>query len=105
MIFISYSREDVELKDTLVRHLQALADAQGGITVWDDRQILTGEDWHTEIEAALNAATEAVLLISIDFLNSTFIKESELPRLLARREEEGLRVFPVLARPTNWSMY
>jgi class 3 adenylate cyclase len=104
MIFISYSHADEALKDRVVRHLQALTDTTG-VSVWDDRQISTGREWPREIETALAAAGAAVLLLSVDFLNSRFIKESELPRLLARREREGLRVFPVVARPCNWKMY
>lgn len=72
---------------------------------WEDKQIATGEDWLREIESALTKARAAVLLISVDFLNSGFIKASEVPRLLARREREGLRIFPVLARPCNWKLY
>ena len=101
MIFISYSHVDEVLKDWVVRHLQVLADA-AGVSVWEDRQISTGQEWSREIETALSTASAAVLLLSVDFLNSRFIKESELPKLLARREKEGLRVFPILARPCNW---
>ena len=104
MIFISYSHVDEVLKDRVVRHLQVLADATG-VSVWEDRQISTGQEWSREIETALSTASAAVLLLSVDFLNSRFIKESELPKLLARREKEGLRVFPILARPCNWKMY
>ncbi len=104
MIFISYSHADEAVKDRLVRHLQALSDARG-ISVWQDRQIATGQEWLREITAALDAASAAVLLVSVDFLNSRFIKDSELPTLLARREREGLRVFPLVARPCNWKLY
>ncbi|MEO8188445.1 MAG: TIR domain-containing protein, partial [Burkholderiaceae bacterium] len=104
MIFVSYSHSDEALKNRVVRHLQALTDSSC-VSVWDDRRIATGQEWLREIETALVTARAAVLLISVDFLNSRFIKESELPKLLARLEKEGLKVFPVLARPCNWKMY
>lgn len=104
MIFISYSHADEIYKDRVIRHLQALKDTSG-ISVWEDRRIATGREWLHEIEKALTTAQAAVLLISVDFLNSKFINESEIPKLLMRREAEGLKVFPVLVRPCNWKMY
>ena len=104
MIFVSYSHRDEALKDRVISHLQALTDS-AGVSVWDDRKIRTGQEWLAEIESALAKSRAAVLLISVEFLNSVFIKECEIPRLLANREREGLRVFPVLARPCNWKMY
>jgi hypothetical protein len=44
----------------------------------------------------------ALLLISTDFLNSTFIRGTEMPRLLARRQDQGLRIIPVFVRPCAW---
>jgi hypothetical protein len=55
-----------------------------------------------EIEAALNRATVAVLLISPGFLNSRFIHDTEVPRLLERRTAEGVRVIPVFVHPCAW---
>jgi class 3 adenylate cyclase len=104
MIFISYSHSDEVLKDRVIRHLQAVTDSTG-IAIWDDRQISTGQEWKQKIETALATARAAVLLISADFLSSQFIKESELPVLLSRREKEGLKVFPILSQPCNWQMY
>jgi hypothetical protein len=47
-------------------------------------------------------ASVAVLLVSADFLTSDFILGKEVPRLLKRRDEQGLRVFPVIVRPRAW---
>ena len=103
MIFVSYSHGDEVLKDRYAPPSSACRRCRRlGL---DDRQISTGQEWTREIETALSTASAAVLLLSVDFLNSRFIKESELPKLLARREREGLRVFPILARPCNWKMY
>lgn len=44
----------------------------------------------------------AVLLISADFLTSAFIRRTEIPRLLERRQTEGLRVIPLFIRPCAW---
>jgi hypothetical protein len=43
-----------------------------------------------------------VLLISKDFLNSKFVRETEVPRLLERRRSESLRIIPLIVRPCAW---
>ena len=55
-----------------------------GLEVWVDRVIATGREWRPEIEAAIARADVALLLVSSDFLASTFIVEQELPALVAR---------------------
>ncbi|HZF12924.1 MAG TPA: TIR domain-containing protein, partial [Thermoanaerobaculia bacterium] len=98
---MSYSHRDEDWKDLLVQHLRVL-EAQGALTVWDDRRIAAGEGWRAEIEAALHQAAVAVLLISADFLASAFIRGTEVPRLLERRQAEGLVVVPLIVRPCAW---
>jgi formylglycine-generating enzyme required for sulfatase activity len=98
-IFISYSHRDEEWKDLLVEHLGVLGDQ---VRAWNDRDIQPGDDWKAEIERELNAARVAVLLVSVDFLRSRFVRRDEIPVLLRRREQEGLRIVPVILRPCAW---
>lgn len=100
-VFISYSHADETWKDKLRVQLDVLAGVSL-LEVWDDRRIEAGDDWFPEIERALNAARVAVLLISAKFLTSNFIRKVEVPRLLLRRENEGLRIVPVLIHPCPW---
>lgn len=100
-IFISYSHQDGAWKDRLATRLGVLQ-RQGLLDPWDDRRIGAGADWRHEIEAAIERAGVAVLLVSADFLTSDFILGQEVPQLLQRRDEEGLRVFPVIVRPCTW---
>ncbi|MBW8876702.1 MAG: AAA family ATPase [Acidobacteria bacterium] len=100
-VFISYSQKDEAWKDRVVSHLKVL-EVEGELAVWDDKRIGAGEDWWPEIEGAMNRAAVAVLLISKDFLTSGFIRGTEVPRLLARRQTEGLRVIPVFVHPCAW---
>ena len=76
-IFISYSHVDEEWKDRLIRQLNVLA-SEEHFKVWDDRRIAAGDDWYPEIEAAVNTASVAILLISEDFLTSSFIPPHSL---------------------------
>jgi len=100
-IFVSFSHQDEPWKDRLVTHLRVLQ-RQGLLDLWDDRRIGAGADWRREIRQAMDRARVAVLLVSADFLTSEFILGEEVPRLLQRRDEEGLRVFPVIVRPCAW---
>jgi hypothetical protein len=52
----------------------------------------------------MRRASVAVLLISADFLTSKFILGEEVPRLLARRDAEGVRVIPLIVRPCAWQV-
>ncbi|HYN21397.1 MAG TPA: TIR domain-containing protein, partial [Thermoanaerobaculia bacterium] len=100
-VFVSYSHKDEVWKDRLVTHLKAL-ELQGDLAVWDDRRIAAGDDWFPEIEEAMNRAAVAVLLVSPEFLASGFIRGTEVPHLLKRRQEGGLRVIPLFVRPSTW---
>jgi tetratricopeptide (TPR) repeat protein len=100
-VFISYSHLDESWKDQLVRQLGVL-EMEDAYVVWDDRKIDAGDGWRTEIAAAMERARVAVLLISADFLTSKFIRGTEVPRLLQRRAEEGLRIIPLIVRPCPW---
>ncbi|HXU28971.1 MAG TPA: tetratricopeptide repeat protein [Thermoanaerobaculia bacterium] len=100
-VFVSYSRHDREWKDRLVQHLEVL-EREGLLDVWDDSRIPVSSDWLPEIEGAIARARVAVLLVSVDFLGSDFIRKKEVPEFLARRRNEGLHVFPVIVRPCTW---
>lgn len=92
---------DEAWKDRLSRHLAVLTE-EGALDVWDDRRIGAGATWEEEIRAAMDAADVAILLISADFLTSRFVLDSEIPHLLQRRAENGVRVIPVLVHSCLW---
>ena len=100
-VFISYSHKDEDWKNRLVTHLGVL-EKQGFLEIWDDRRIHGGEDWYEEIEKALESASVAILMISANFLTSDFILGEEVPPLLERRQNEGVRVIPVIVKPCVW---
>ena len=100
-VFISYSHKDEAWKERLQTQL-AVLESEGLLSVWEDRQIAVGDDWYPEIERAIESAHVAILLISADFLSSKFIQGEEVPPLLERRKEEGLRVIPLILKPCAW---
>lgn len=100
-IFISYSHKDEAWKDALKQQLQVLQ-LHTEFTVWDDRQIQMGDNWKPAIEQAISRAKIVILLVSSDFLASEFVTCQEIPKFLQRREQDGLRIVPVILRPCAW---
>ena len=101
-VFISYSHQDEAWKDRLVSHLSVLQN-ENLLELWEDRQIEAGEAWHNEIKNAIESSNIAILLISAHFLTSQFILNEEVPRLLERRDKEGLMIIPLVATPCSWN--
>ncbi|MBS0599818.1 MAG: toll/interleukin-1 receptor domain-containing protein, partial [Proteobacteria bacterium] len=101
-VFVSYSHKDEKWKDRVTAHLGVLARA-GLLQVWDDRRISAGDDWKAEIQAAMDGCTVALLLVSVNFLNSGFILDTESPALLKRRFSHGVRVIPVILEHCAWT--
>ena len=100
-VFISYSHLDEKWKDKLVKQLGVL-EKEGLLAVWNDRLIGGGGKWYAEIQAAMEDAEVALLLISADFLTSGFILGEEVPALLKRQEKKGLRIIPVIVKECPW---
>jgi hypothetical protein len=101
---ISFSPEDCEWKDQLVRHLRVLV-RFAGIELWTVDRVQGGDNWRQEVDAALDRADIALLLISADFLASDFLQDVEVPKLLHRREQGGLTIIPVLLRSCFWTAH
>ncbi len=68
-------------------------------------------DWKKGIEKAQSEARAAILLISADFLASSFIVNNELPPLLKNAKTKGVTIIPVIPKPCgfqrdkNWSAF
>ena len=100
-IFISYSHKDESFKDEFVTMFAGLQ-RQGRIETWNDQRIIPGEEWLSAIQSAMENCTLVILLISPDFIASTFNQTKELVYLLKRRIEEGLYIVPIIIRPCLW---
>lgn len=74
---------------------------EGRVAIWIDTGVKEGQRWRDEIEAALESASIAVLLISQEFLASPFVRDEELPRILKRQLEGRLTVLPVFLSPST----
>ncbi len=101
-IFVSYAHADESYKDTLVNiHLKPMQ-RDGWIDSWDDRQILPGTAWNSEIKEQLEAADIILFLVSPDFMASDYIHDVEIKKALERHERGEVRVVPIIIRPCDW---
>ena len=101
-VFISYAhKDDQSWLDELLSHLSWLQ-REHGIKIWSDRDIETGEKWHERIQAELDRAKVAVLLVSQYFLASEYISNDELPRMLQAAESDGMTIFWIPIRPSAY---
>jgi hypothetical protein len=84
--FVSYAHSDSADAKRLTGVLDPLfrTSAKYQFSNWSDHGILPGEFWREEIEEALKKAQFGLLLLSPQFLASSFIKTNELPELLKR---------------------
>ena len=101
-VFISYAHEDEEVKDNLDKFLISLKKSDK-IDVWNDRAITAGTEWDKKIKEELESADLILLIISVDFLNSSYIWKKELDIAMQRHETQDARVIPIIARSADWS--
>lgn len=95
--FIVYAKEDREITEELKKWLYSFV-RDNELRIWYDDHVLPGERWHEEVMKELQSADIVLLILSVDFFNSTYILDSELPMALDRHKRGDTHVIPILAR-------
>ena len=103
--FISYSHKDKHYFKILIDGLKAHSNRSKNFEwqFWDDRNIPFGENWHQTIQQHIQDSDFAILLVSIDFLQSEYIGEHELNQFLEKNVKNGFLFFPVLIRDCDFT--
>jgi TIR domain len=101
-IFYSYSRKDLEMRNTLESHLSALKKAKK-IQTWHDLELEAGTEWERNIQQQLNTADIILLLVSSSFMASDYCYSTELQVAIDRHNAGTARVIPVILRPCDWN--
>ena len=100
-IFFSYSKSDRKHLLELLKHLAPLKQNKK-IQPWNDADILPGEKWDDKIRRELSEAHIIVLLVSSDFLATTYIQNVEIETAMARHKRREAVVIPIVLRPCDW---
>ncbi|ETW93739.1 MAG: hypothetical protein ETSY1_37875 [Candidatus Entotheonella factor] len=90
-VFISYSQQDQEFFEAFCKYLTPEV-LSSSLQLWSDQQIQPSQNWHEEIQQALERTAVAVLLVSQDFLISNYICQYELPYLVKAREQNDIQL-------------
>ncbi|MCP4268849.1 MAG: TIR domain-containing protein [Candidatus Brocadiaceae bacterium] len=101
-IFFSYSHKDTDIMNRLSVHLAPLRRLEK-IEVWTDKAIQAGEEWDAEIEKNLRDSNIILLLVSADFVASSYIWEKEIPIAIQLEKESSVKVVPIYLRPFDFS--
>jgi hypothetical protein len=99
-VFVSYSHKDEKYKNEFVAFLVSLQREQK-IKIWHDRMILPGDKWDDLIREKLRTSEIVFFLISVDFLNSSYIWENELPAAIERQKSGLAKLIPIYLRPVD----
>ncbi len=104
-VFFSYSHKDTEIMNKLAVHLAPLKRLDK-IEVWSDQAIQAGDEWDAAIKNNLRDSDIILLLISADFVASSYIWKEEIPlalKLQSDPAERVSRVVPIYLRPFDFS--
>jgi len=100
-IFIAYAREDKPLLQKLRTHLNVMK-RQQHCEIFYDGEIMPGETWDDRLKAELHTAHIFVLLVTAEFLDSDYVNETELPKILERRSKGEAEVIAVILKDCLW---
>ena len=100
-VFVSYSHKDPQYlaEDSLLGFLKGLE--KDGVEFWTDRQLRAGELWHEVIEANMQDASIALVLVSQGFLDSDYCRNVEIRNFLANKAY----LFPIILSPCDWEQH
>ena len=91
-VFISHASTDAKLAKRVAHVLR-----EAGFKVWDETQILPGDNWGTQLAEALQESEAMVVLLTPNSLHSPNLSH-EVGYALGKEGYKG-RVIPVLAAP------
>ncbi|MEM7218667.1 MAG: TIR domain-containing protein [Pseudomonadota bacterium] len=103
LIFVSYAHEDAGWVTELEKYLKPYMRMDESLQLWVDRNdIPTGARWAEKIEEGLSKASIGVALVTADYLNSDYVYDVELPRLVESAQNDELSLFWLYVSPAGY---
>lgn len=102
-IFISYSKDDLELVNSYIKSLQPLL-LEGTLSdVWYCTYLSPGEEVHEKIKTKMENADIVCFMCSNNFYATKYIIENELKPTLKRKMEGGKQlILPIIIDRCKW---
>ena len=108
-VFVSYAHEDKKWleRDYAYNLIPFLEDSlrRQGVVFWYDKGLIAGEEFKNRIDAEIDQAHIALLIVSQYFLNSEFIEAKEMPRIADRAKLGHIVIVPILVESCDWNEY
>jgi hypothetical protein len=101
-IFISYSSQDNELMQQLLKHLKVLRFKRPYLQIWHDGLLEAATRWDDTIKEKLHSAQIVLMLISADFFVSDYIWNIEVDSTLARENQGEVSALPIILKSCDW---
>ena len=95
-VFITYAHKNEEAKNRLKMCL-AVMESEGKIKLWDDNEILPGDEWYKDISNNLTTSDMLLYLVSTASLASKNCNKE-----LAEALNANIRVIPVILENCDW---
>lgn len=95
--FISYSKFDEDYKNEFIKHLITLKDDKL-VEDFNCDEIDLGENSNELIQKKLNECDFMIALVSVDFLNTKYIRTFEVEKA----KELGKKIIPIIIKPCDW---
>ncbi len=100
-LFVSYAHADARKIKPLGTHLKILG-RRGYIQVWDDKQLVAGEEWEERIMTELTQADIVLMIYSTASRASDFIQDKEGPLALRLSKEKNCWLIVVPLDRQDW---
>lgn len=106
-LFISYCHDDEPYFKIFGERLKKVAKNAQHFewNIWDDRNIYVGTFWDDEIQTKLQNCNVAMLLVSVGFMASHYIKEKEFNEFIKKYKEKGILIIPVVLAPCDFNRW
>lgn len=103
-VFVSYAHADSEHRITLQKYLINLQ-REHLIEIWHDGLINPGDDWDEKIITSIEEADIVILLVSQNFIASSYIYNTEMPKALKKVLAKDGVIFPFILENCDWKKW
>jgi hypothetical protein len=103
-IFISYSHENAKwVTDEVGNHklIKFFYKSLSNVQIWFDGHLEAGDPTEKKVKEQINMSEIAIILISPEFMNSSFIKKIEMPSIVNRYASGKMEIVPILIENSN----